>query len=97
MNLKEKLTEATITMLKETSNIQNDLSNYTFEDIDNLKDKLLMQKKSVGTSRFHTYQLEGKFIGYDGTEYVALKKVRWGDKTYITLKNFINQYIEYKE
>lgn len=96
MNKKEKLVESTVKVLAEQSNEYQDLSSYSYNQIDELQNEILMQKKSIGTSRFHVYQLEGKFIGYDGIEYVALKKVRWGDKTYITLKNFINQYTIYE-
>lgn len=38
------------------------------------------------------FQLVGKFVGFDGEQYIALEKLGYGDKTYILYDKFVKQY-----
>lgn len=66
----------------------------TFENLENYSNELWTTNRTT-----KLFELIGKFVGFDGVEYVALR--RWSnlfpDKSYLTFKNFIKSYYIYEE
>ena len=74
--------------MKFTFKLNESVESITFDNLDNYKDQIWSNKRNS-----KPYKLVGKFVGFDGIEYVAL--VTWNmfsDKSYITFNNFIKSY-----
>lgn len=61
----------------------------TFENLDSFADEIFIGKRNG-----KRYRLVGKFVGYDGKQYVALVTTNmWADKNYLTFDNFCKSYV----
>jgi hypothetical protein len=81
------------------SSIEDENSNNwikpSFDELDNYGNCTFItdQPRGVRGDQFKKYNLLGKFIGYDGTEYVALVGANmFKDKSYLNFKSFNKNY-----